>query len=306
MSSPTHVNDSIQAINGTSWLIGGKLLLSRQASPSPNTSQPSWGDGSGGCFVLSDAPSPLPQCQPHPADSTELPRVYAAGDQSAVWRAGEAFIKTQDLLNPKRTREHVTLEFLHGKKPLDFRIPNVLYHGEWDGRYYIIVSRVPGRTLAEAWPTMDEELRQHYVHRVAELCENLAEWKGEAICGVDGGQLTELYLRKGKGLDPEILEENCIGIGMDVSSLVFYHCDLGPGNIIVEPDNNRGIGIIDWETAGYVPREWVRTKFHLSTGMDFPDVEDMHKSDWRRLVSRRLATIGFEEVIEGWLAFPSV
>ena len=51
---------------------------------------------------------------------------------------------------------------------------------------------------------------------------------------------------KGKTLDPEILEENCIRIGMDISSLVFYHCDLGPGNI--EPDNNRGIGIIDWET----------------------------------------------------------
>jgi hypothetical protein len=28
--------------------------------------------------------------------------------------------------------------------------------------------------------------------------------------------------------------------------------------------------MIDWETAGYVPREWVRTKFHLSSGMDFP------------------------------------
>jgi predicted unusual protein kinase regulating ubiquinone biosynthesis (AarF/ABC1/UbiB family) len=113
-------------------------------------------------------------------------------------------------------------------------------------------------------------------------------------------------LRKDKTLDPEILKEKCIGIDMDVSSLVFYHCDLGPGNILVEPDINRGIGIIDWETAGYVPREWVRTKFHLSSGMDFPDVEDMHhKSDWRRLVSRELAAMGFKEVIDGWSAFPS-
>ncbi|KAK4159076.1 hypothetical protein QBC43DRAFT_327988, partial [Cladorrhinum sp. PSN259] len=209
-----HINDSIQAINSTSWLIGEKLLLSRAF------------------FVLSDTPSPLPQHQPHPADSTdsELPRVYAA-------------------------RDH---------------------------RYYIIVSRIPGQTLTEAWPTIDKELRQ-----------------------VDGGQLTELYLSKGKTLDPEILQENCVRIGMDVSSLVFYHCDLGPGNILIKPDNNRRIGIIDWETAGYVPREWVWTKFHLSSGMDFPDMEDIHKSDWRRLVSRKLAAMGFEEVINGWLALPS-
>ena len=95
MSCSTHVNDSIQAAieADDSWLIGEKLLLSRRASASPHPDQPSWSDGKGAFFVLSDAPSPLPEHQSHPADSTELPRVYAAGHQSAVWRAGEAFIK---------------------------------------------------------------------------------------------------------------------------------------------------------------------------------------------------------------------
>ncbi|KAH6640174.1 kinase-like domain-containing protein [Chaetomium tenue] len=308
MSSSIHVNDSIQVINATTWLIGQNILLSRQATPHPNPGQASWSDGSGAYFVLSDVPpppGPSPQSQPHPPDSPNLPRVYAAGDQSAVWCAGEAFIKIQNLTDPEATREHVTLEFLEGKKPLDFKIPTVLYHGEWDGRYYLIASRVPGKTLSEAWPTMGEELRRYYVHRVSDLCEKMAEWEGKQISGVDGGQLTELYLRKDKSLVPDILRENCIGIGMDVSSLVFYHCDLGPGNILVEPDDNRGMGIIDWDVAGYVPREWIRTKFHLSSGLDFPDIEGPEKSDWRRLVSKRLAAMGFKEVIEGWLAFPS-
>jgi hypothetical protein len=35
----------------------------------------------------------------------------------------------------------------------------------------LIPSRLPGQTLAEAWPSMDEELRQHYIGRVAGLCE---------------------------------------------------------------------------------------------------------------------------------------
>jgi hypothetical protein len=96
---------------------------------------------------------------------------------------------------------------------------------------------------------MDEELRQYYVHSVAEIYERMTRWEGEAISGVDGGQLTEPYLRRSKSLVPRIRRDNCIGIGMDVSSLVFYDCDLGPRNILVEPEN-RGIGIIDWEVAG--------------------------------------------------------
>ncbi len=149
MSTPRiHVNNSIQAVNDESWVIGGKLLLSRQPAPSPT--QPSWSDGKGGFFVLSDAPSPFPSVQPHSEDSAELPLVYAAGDQSAVWCAGDAFIKVRDLRHQKFTREHVMLEFMEGKKPLHFDIPEVLYHGEWIDRYYLIISRVPGITLAAA------------------------------------------------------------------------------------------------------------------------------------------------------------
>ncbi len=301
MSTPKiHVNDSIQAVNDTSWVIGGKLLLSRQPIPSPT--QPSWSDSKSGFFVLSDAPLPLPLVQPHPEGSAELPLVYAAGDQSAVWCAGDAFIKVRDLRHQKFTKEHVTLEFMKGKRPLGFDIPEVLYHGEWIDRYYLIISRVPGITLAAAWPTMDEELRQFYVARVAEECEKMAEWKSEStgICGVDGGDLSEYYLAKTESMGPGQLRENSIAMGMDVSSLVFYHCDLGPGNVIVSPET-RCLGLIDWEIASFVPREWARTKFHVSSGLDFPNLED--GTDWRRLVARKLAAMGFVEVIEGFLAF---
>jgi serine/threonine protein kinase len=306
MSSPkTHVNDSIQAVDDNTWLLGERLLLSRQPKSPQFPHHASWDDGSGGFFVLSDAPTPLPDHYLHPEQSAILPRVYAAGDQSAVWSAGGAFIKARDRRLPHVTPEHATLQFLHSQKePLDCRLPTVLYHGEWDGRYYLIVSRVPGVTLTEAWSTMSEELRQYYVERVAGLCETMTGWKGEAVCGVDGGQVMELYLANDdKCLEPEVLRKNCLGMGMDVSDLVFSHCDLGPGNILVEPET-RGLGVIDWEIAGYVPREWVRTKFHLSSGMDFPnDDNEETKSDWRRFVARKLAAKGFTEVINGWLAF---
>ncbi|KAK4151151.1 kinase-like domain-containing protein [Chaetomidium leptoderma] len=311
MPSPrpeTHVSGSVQAIDKNTWLVGGNALLSRR--PCPSTDEPSWSDGSGGYFTISNTtPFPLPETFPHPKESAALPLVYSAGDQSAVWRAGEAFLKVHDMRSPLITREHVTLEFLHRKKPLGFDISSVLYHGEWDGRYYLVVSRVSGQTLNEAWPTMDELQRQQYVGRVAEACKEMAEWKGESIAGVDGGELFENYLAKTEkdgyeSLALEDLCQNCTSVGMDPgsSSLVFYHCDLGPGNILVDPASG-SLGIIDWERAGYVPREWVRTKFHLSSGMDFPDGDEASKSDWRRFVARRLKEMGFSEVIDGWLAF---
>lgn len=319
---PNRVIGSIREINSCSWLIGGKLVLSRQPFLSPNC--PSWPDGEGAFFTVSDAPDPVPESQPLPEDTPDfkpqglrfaplshpLGLVYSAGSDAAVWRAGDAFIKVHYIGSDRAnmTREHTTLEFLHAKKakqPLGFDIPNVLYHAEWDNRYYIILRRVPGQTLAEAWPTMDETLRQYYIGRAAEICKKLAEWEGDAISGVDGGELADGILARNdtpESFAPQRLREHCAKMGMNTSSkFVFYHSDLGPTNILVDPAT-RSLSIIDWETAGYVPREWVRTKFHLSAGMNFPNGDESWKPDWRRFVARKLAELGFEEVIDGWLA----
>ncbi|KAI0398786.1 kinase-like domain-containing protein [Xylaria palmicola] len=300
---PNHVIGSIRKIDTCCWLIGGRLMLCRQSSPSP--SYPTWTDEEGGFFVLLDAPNPVPESKVSPEDtldfqpkghhSESLPQsvglVYTAGSGAAVWRAGSAFIK---------------IHYLSGdfeEQPLSFDVPNVLYHGEWDNRYYIVLTRVPGQTLAEAWPTIGEAVRQYYVGRVAEICMTMAEWIGDAISGVDGKELGDAILAKNDKLEsfaPQRMLEHCTRMGMDTSKLVFYHSDLGPGNILVDPAT-RTLSIIDWETAGYVPKEWVRTKFHLFSGMDFPNGAEGSRSDWRRLVGHRLADLGFPEVIDGWL-----
>lgn len=67
-------------------------------------------------------------------------------------------------------------------------------------------------------------------------------------------------------------------MSMDVSRLVFYHCDLGPTNILVDISTG-SLDIIDWELAGYVPIEWVRTKFRISAGMDFNYGNEYSKRD---------------------------
>ncbi|KAK3333073.1 hypothetical protein B0T19DRAFT_417073 [Cercophora scortea] len=299
-----HVNDSIEQIDDSSWLIGGRMLLSRQQSLS--SEQPSWSDGKGAFFVISDAPTPRPSPRSVAGTEGEIPRVYDADDLSAVWRAGEAFIKVQNIAFPQATREHVTLQFLEEKGKLDFEYPRALHHAEFDGRYYLIVSRVSGRTLQDAWPSMNEPTRQHYVSLVAQICDTMATWKGNLIAGVDGRHLPERRWTSDcdvpYNFEPPYLVELLKSMGMDTSaSPVFYHTDLGPGNILVEPEK-RSIAIIDWETAGYVTREWVRTKFLLSSGMDFATEDWSPDPSWRFADAARLGEMGYADACEGWRA----
>ncbi|KAK4173193.1 hypothetical protein QBC36DRAFT_381183 [Triangularia setosa] len=159
------------------------------APPSASQTQLSWADEKGEFFILSDAPQPLPESKDHPAGSTGILRVYAAGDESAVWRAGDAFIKVHDVKASQATREHTTFQFLHDKArdaPLGFEIPTFLYHGEWNSREYHVHNRVPSHTLATTWPSMPGSLRDFYVTHIDKTCQQLASWKRDAAQGVSG------------------------------------------------------------------------------------------------------------------------
>ncbi|KAJ6102805.1 hypothetical protein N7486_005232 [Penicillium sp. IBT 16267x] len=309
-----HLNDSIREINKSTWLISNTLLLARLSSPPPDRSSTHliacWSDSNGGYFALSTAPSPLPDSKPLREDASSIPRVHAVDNQAAVWRAGEAFIKAHHMDHPDVTREHVTLQFLKDQQPQGFEFPDVFHQFETESRYFLIVSRVPGQLLDEAWPNMDETLRQYYISKVADVCNHLAAWKGDIIAGVDGCQLLERYLIKGNSkmadaLSAQQLLKICTEMGMDVSRLVFYHCDLGPTNLLVDTSTG-ALGIIDWELAGYVPIEWVRTKFRLSAGMDLNHGDEDSKTDWRGRVSKHLENMGYRDVVDAWLEFQGI
>jgi hypothetical protein len=238
----------------------------------------------------------LDHCQPRPKSRKSMTQWGV----SAVWCIGDAFCKVKISI-PNATREHVTLVYLYGKTPLSFATPAVHYHAEYDGRYYIILSRLTGQTLTQAWPQLDKTMKQYYVCGVVNICKELAVWQADRISGVDGHHLSETYLtRFGQPEDysPQNLLANCKALGMDCSVLVFYHCDLGPGNIIV---NNGSIGIIDWETTGFVTREWIRTKFRVSGGMDLPGSDQEWRVDWRRRVQRQLEVDGFPDIANRWM-----
>ncbi|APA09042.1 hypothetical protein SS1G_02915 [Sclerotinia sclerotiorum 1980 UF-70] len=277
------INESVQEVDENSWVIGYRILLTRQRFPS---SKYTWNDGKGFFYVFSEAPCPLPASRPLAA-TTHIEMIYDAGGASAVWSIGDAFCKVK-ILDPDATREHVTLDYLYKRRPLSFAIPDVHYHAENDGRYYIILGRLADQTLTEAWLIIDETMKQHYVSRIADICKELAVWQGDGIGGVDGKHLSDHFLTQlqlSVDCSPRSLLNSCKEVEMDWSTIIFYHCDLGPGNIIVEAVEG-SIGIIDWETAGFVPKEWVRINFCISSGMDLPGSDQGSRVDWRRRLQR--------------------
>jgi hypothetical protein len=183
------------------------------------------------------------------------------------------------------------LDHLHHKCPLgklSFAVPSVIHHMRSQDRYFIIQSRIPGTTLSEAWPSMDESTEECYVSRIAGICKELAAWTGNGIHGVDRQNLSDLYVTPLHGVEdmsPQNLLSNCAHLKMDCSLFVFYHCDLGPGNIIVDP-GQRSLGVVGWEMAGFLPREWIRTKFCVSGGLDLPGNDDESRQEWRRWLRR--------------------
>ncbi|KAL2362010.1 hypothetical protein RJZ56_005082 [Blastomyces dermatitidis] len=294
------VRESVKQVDPSRWLIGS-LMLRRSSFASDTVTWKDDGDNSN--YTLMDAPTPRPPTTPLPPNDPYIVLVYDAGDSSAVWSIGHnAFCKVK-LIVRGTTPEVATLEFLHSQRTRGFEVPKILHYVECGDRYYLFISKIPGRTLMQAWPNLNAYWREYYVKAIMEICKNLADWKGHMLAGVDGKSVPEQYLIKdgaAKDYSPMNLQKACEEIGMDCSNFVFYHADLGPGNIIVENDPKSGaIGIIDWETAGYFPRGWVRTKFRISSGMNLgADVTE--PTSWRSKVQKLLGDQGFEDYSNAW------
>jgi hypothetical protein len=210
------VRHSISNLSPDSWIIGNKILLTRH---SPETQGSTWQDEYGSTFAISED-LPKASLDTPLSPSTSFPLVYDAGDTHAAWKVGNAYLKVVKVAEPLATRENVTLQAMSVQN-LSFKIPKVLFHGEWDGRDYLVLSQVPGGTLHKAWPTMDEEARQACVCRVVEICKELEQLKGTAITGVYGGRYTAHYMTANRApntdFSPEAMLQNCKDMGMACS-----------------------------------------------------------------------------------------
>ncbi|KFY03026.1 hypothetical protein V490_00320 [Pseudogymnoascus sp. VKM F-3557] len=152
---PRPVNESIQEINDNSWLLGDKILLSRERLPSSNFT---WSDGKGSFHAISEAPYPPPPSRPL-SDTANIRMVYDAGGVSASGLSARLSAKSKSwtlvLYENTLLCAISTISVLEALQSRTFTTTQ-------NTRYYIILSSLTGQTITEAWSDLDEAMKQHY------------------------------------------------------------------------------------------------------------------------------------------------
>ncbi|KAF2254226.1 hypothetical protein BU26DRAFT_415924 [Trematosphaeria pertusa] len=322
MSNPgkAHITDIIQQIDANSWLIGD-WILTRSSPPLPlditSTSNPlGWLDEAENASYTFTYSSPPPP----PATTLDTPYIKPTYDCSG----GRAFfsigtkvvckIRQLEHFDITVTSELDTLSYVCAKRPTSFTTPRIVHAFETADRSFLFMTRVPGRTLAAAWRELSEEKRQSYAEAVVCAIKEMMGWESSVVGGIDGKGIWEPYLQRSEEdtFDVIAIRTACEQLGMDMQApFVFYHANLGPTNVLLldgpgptmtsssTSPPQPAIGIIDFEIAGFFPKDWIATKFSVSCGLNLEfEAEGEHEDPywWRRTVGRRLYKSGLREV----------
>lgn len=81
-------------------------------------------------------------------------------------------------------------------------------------------------------------------------------------------------------------------------TMVLCHDDQGPTNILVSDSRDKLVAVIDWASAGYLPRFWVATVPISNTG-GF-SLSDGSRDAWAQILVAALKTHGVDEKLQEW------
>ncbi|WP_437710413.1 aminoglycoside 3'-phosphotransferase/choline kinase family protein [Sorangium sp. So ce448] len=129
-------------------------------------------DGPGGFDrIRADLPAFLPAihavCERHGLSSGGL-SAFARGTNVVVSNDADQIIKLfPPFLRHQFEAERLSLGRFHGNVPV--ATPELLWQAELEGWPYLVISRLPGRTLEEAWPAMSGAERAEALARVGEI-----------------------------------------------------------------------------------------------------------------------------------------
>lgn len=209
--------------------------------------------------------------------------------------------------------EDKTIAFVKKIAP-QISTPEVIYTWTDHDRSYLILRRMEGSTLRDAWASLSLSQRHSVVKTIATHCDLLAQNTSQMLGSATGRPVLEPYLSPSNSGLLGLLthkeceryfsapSDGCPTIGRDFH---FYHPDLGPGNIMVS-DDGRVAGILDWEAAGYYPAFWIATKPSVSPGLDFdPPIADLDDFEWRKCLRMELERWGYPQAAEWYMKWES-
>ncbi|KAF4442003.1 kinase-like protein [Fusarium austroafricanum] len=163
-------------------------------------------------------------------------------------------------------------------------VPKVYCSFEHKGRVYILMQRLPGQDLSQGWNQRSEESRAQILqqlHNMVTELRNIPPPDGVGVANVDGGPIFDQRLpdkaywgpfatiqgfhrELHNGVELQDNEEALPGLRELIQfhngpwqRPVFTHGDLSSLNILAIDDEVTGI--VDWETAGWMPPYWEYT-----------------------------------------------
>jgi hypothetical protein len=159
-------------------------------------------------------------------------------------------------------------------------VPEVIYSWVDQNHSFLILKRVPGITLRNAWASFSPSKRESILQTIVHYCNMLASITSSKLESTSGGAVFEPYLAppttgpcSASWLLRPLSHEECIkyfSIPLTPNPLDkegpfrFYHPDLGPGNIIVTKVGQL-IGVIDYTcTVYYAATFALSSSTHLS------------------------------------------
>ncbi|RMY08738.1 hypothetical protein D0868_04633 [Hortaea werneckii] len=160
--------------------------------------------------------------------------------------------------------------------------PKVYHAFEWKGRVYIVMQKIRAPKLGNLWVHLSDNSKERifeHLRTVIEQLRNLRAAKGTGVANIDGGPIFDPRLPGNSNWGPfSCINDfhNVLVDHQDIASItdenygdlrelaafyrqpwpqpVFTHGDLSSLNILCAED--KVVGIIDWETAGWLPPYW--------------------------------------------------
>nr|BDD69321.1 tRNA (guanine-N(1)-)-methyltransferase [Verruciconidia persicina] len=203
---------------------------------------------------------------------------------------------------PFWTQQMKTLKAMQPKGFKKLQFPEVLCSGNVGRLHYWVRSRVPGKSLRHCWPLInDEEIKDNLIKSIVDAHNELAMWRSDRICAVGGGELLELMLRdetedSSTQFSSQSLRRNAESMGYDCSEIVFAHNVPSPDNIMVDPALSQFIGMIRWDSAGFVPKDHViAMQCAHPLILKYPgwDVFRLVVRDWSLTLKKEMARQGY-------------
>ncbi|KAI1743511.1 kinase-like protein [Xylaria scruposa] len=210
--------------------------------------------------------------------TSSVPRDFAGRSSSRITSSGVDKIRKEGAAF-RIFREAEAIEFV--RKNTSLPVPAVFEIGPATGLSSLIMEKMPGRQLGEAWPNMSDAARSHTISRLKQHLAQLhdlrppspsPDWIGSCSRGTAyDHRLTNLttcgpFNSVGAFHDflvapvrdcpkPELADSYQLRLS-DHYQIVFTHAAISEENILVNETTGDITGILDWEMAGYWPEWW--------------------------------------------------